>query len=281
MTACRGKWPPQAFLSDNLRPRCFHQGQLEAQLCGAAVCPRRFAASAHTGAAALAPTQPAARAAAGKPRGYAFIEYESKADMKTAYKMADGKKIDGRRVTVDVERGRTVPNWCEPGPTSSRFPCLDSCPCLSWCQSLFGSCMPRRVEACSARKRQRRSTCAVLLSNHPTGSRTNSTLKGPSRGLRRRPRRFGGGKGGDSRVAKLSKAARAAAAVLPPGAAPPAALLPPPAARPPPPAAAPREPERERESYRKDSERGREEPARERGRAARDAEREKVRQHIG
>lgn len=49
--------------------------------------------------------------AAGKPRGYAFIEFEHKNDMKTAYKMGDGKKIEGRRVLVDVERGRTVPNW--------------------------------------------------------------------------------------------------------------------------------------------------------------------------
>lgn len=28
-----------------------------------------------------------------------------------AYKQADGKKIDNKRVLVDVERGRTVPNW--------------------------------------------------------------------------------------------------------------------------------------------------------------------------
>lgn len=28
-----------------------------------------------------------------------------------AYKQADGRKIEGRRVLVDVERGRTVPNW--------------------------------------------------------------------------------------------------------------------------------------------------------------------------
>lgn len=28
-----------------------------------------------------------------------------------AYKSADGKKIDGRRVLVDVERGRTVKGW--------------------------------------------------------------------------------------------------------------------------------------------------------------------------
>jgi len=47
----------------------------------------------------------------GKFRGYAFVEFERKSDMQTAYKQADGKKIDGRRVLVDVERGRTVRNW--------------------------------------------------------------------------------------------------------------------------------------------------------------------------
>ncbi|KAF5738162.1 U1 small nuclear ribonucleoprotein 70 kDa-like [Tripterygium wilfordii] len=46
-----------------------------------------------------------------KPRGYAFVEYVHTRDMKGAYKQADGRKIDGRRVLVDVERGRTVPNW--------------------------------------------------------------------------------------------------------------------------------------------------------------------------
>jgi U1 small nuclear ribonucleoprotein len=46
-----------------------------------------------------------------KPRGYAFIEFEHKSDMKEAYKEADGRKIEGKRVMVDVERGRTVPGW--------------------------------------------------------------------------------------------------------------------------------------------------------------------------
>ncbi|XP_042436033.1 U1 small nuclear ribonucleoprotein 70 kDa-like [Zingiber officinale] len=46
-----------------------------------------------------------------KPRGYAFIEYVHTRDMKSAYKQADGRKLDNRRVLVDVERGRTVPNW--------------------------------------------------------------------------------------------------------------------------------------------------------------------------
>merc|ERR1719447_601230 len=46
-----------------------------------------------------------------KPRGYAFIEFEKERDMHAAYKYADGKKIDGKRVLVDVERGRTVKGW--------------------------------------------------------------------------------------------------------------------------------------------------------------------------
>jgi U1 small nuclear ribonucleoprotein 70kDa len=47
----------------------------------------------------------------GKPRGYAFIEYAHERDMHAAYKNADGRKIDGRRVLVDVERARTVRGW--------------------------------------------------------------------------------------------------------------------------------------------------------------------------
>ncbi|CAO3686053.1 unnamed protein product [Umbelopsis vinacea] len=51
------------------------------------------------------------RDADGKSRGYAFIEYEREKDMRAAYKDADGLKLDGRRVLVDVERGRTVKGW--------------------------------------------------------------------------------------------------------------------------------------------------------------------------
>jgi len=47
----------------------------------------------------------------GRPRGYAFIEYEHERDMHNAYKNGDGRKIDGRRVLVDVERARTVKGW--------------------------------------------------------------------------------------------------------------------------------------------------------------------------
>uniref|UniRef100_A0A0K0EZA6 U1 small nuclear ribonucleoprotein 70 kDa n=1 Tax=Strongyloides venezuelensis TaxID=75913 RepID=A0A0K0EZA6_STRVS len=46
-----------------------------------------------------------------KPRGYAFIEYSRKSEMSCAYKEADGIKIDGRRILVDYERGRTRKDW--------------------------------------------------------------------------------------------------------------------------------------------------------------------------
>lgn len=46
-----------------------------------------------------------------KSRGYAFIEYEHEEDMKRAYRSADGMRIEGRPIVVDVERGHTVPNW--------------------------------------------------------------------------------------------------------------------------------------------------------------------------
>ena len=48
---------------------------------------------------------------AGKSRGYAFILYERERDMRTAYSRAEGVRIDGRRIMVDVERGRTVRDW--------------------------------------------------------------------------------------------------------------------------------------------------------------------------
>lgn len=47
----------------------------------------------------------------GKSRGYAFIEYEQEEDMKRAYRAADGMKMEGKEIVVDVERGHTVPTW--------------------------------------------------------------------------------------------------------------------------------------------------------------------------
>lgn len=46
-----------------------------------------------------------------KSRGYAFVEYEHEEDMKRAYRAADGMRIEGREIVVDVERGHTVPTW--------------------------------------------------------------------------------------------------------------------------------------------------------------------------
>lgn len=47
----------------------------------------------------------------GKSRGYAFVEYEKEDDMKRAFRAADGMRLEGRAIVVDVERGHTVPNW--------------------------------------------------------------------------------------------------------------------------------------------------------------------------
>ena len=47
----------------------------------------------------------------GKSRGFAFVEYEHEEDMKRAYRAADGIRIEGREIVVDVERGHTVPSW--------------------------------------------------------------------------------------------------------------------------------------------------------------------------
>ncbi|KAL8799213.1 MAG: hypothetical protein Q9200_007596, partial [Gallowayella weberi] len=44
-------------------------------------------------------------------RGYAFVVYERERDMKEAYKATDGISIKGRKILVDVERGRTVKGW--------------------------------------------------------------------------------------------------------------------------------------------------------------------------
>ena len=47
----------------------------------------------------------------GKSRGYAFIEYEHERDLEDACRRGDGRRIDGKRVVVDMERGRTKRDW--------------------------------------------------------------------------------------------------------------------------------------------------------------------------
>mmetsp|Transcript_27492 Transcript_27492/g.41606 ORF Transcript_27492/g.41606 Transcript_27492/m.41606 type:complete len:342 (+) Transcript_27492:162-1187(+) len=46
-----------------------------------------------------------------KSKGFAFVEFEHEEDMKRAYRAADGLRLEGRDIVVDVERGHTVPNW--------------------------------------------------------------------------------------------------------------------------------------------------------------------------
>ena len=46
-----------------------------------------------------------------KPRGYAFVEFEHERHMKDAFRRGDGRKIDGRRVLIDVVRAGTVNGW--------------------------------------------------------------------------------------------------------------------------------------------------------------------------
>lgn len=47
----------------------------------------------------------------GKPRGYAFVEFEREGDMRAAYRGMDDRRIEDRRVIVDVERARTSKDW--------------------------------------------------------------------------------------------------------------------------------------------------------------------------
>lgn len=47
----------------------------------------------------------------GKSRGYGFVEFEETKDFLAAYAHGSGKKVDGWRVYVDAEYGRTNDNF--------------------------------------------------------------------------------------------------------------------------------------------------------------------------
>lgn len=47
----------------------------------------------------------------GKSRGYGFVEFDSEDDFINAYKSANYRKIDGWKVAVDYEKGRTLIGW--------------------------------------------------------------------------------------------------------------------------------------------------------------------------
>ncbi|EPZ34885.1 RNA-binding domain-containing protein [Rozella allomycis CSF55] len=54
----------------------------------------------------------------GISRGYAFVEFEKERELKIAYRDAEGMRIDGYRIIVDVERGRTKASSSDPVKSS-------------------------------------------------------------------------------------------------------------------------------------------------------------------
>ncbi len=47
----------------------------------------------------------------GNPRGYGFILFKDAASARATVRKGDGKRIDGRRVIVDVEKGHSSSDW--------------------------------------------------------------------------------------------------------------------------------------------------------------------------
>jgi RNA recognition motif-containing protein len=90
----------------------------------------------------------------GKPRGYAFIEFEEERSVKEAFDRADGRKIDGRRVLVDVERGRTVKGW---KPRYAATFCQGSCMfCAVLMRHISGASVAARAALASLKRRSPR-----------------------------------------------------------------------------------------------------------------------------
>eukprot|EP01053_Blabericola_migrator_P001725 Blabericola_migrator_1__1724@NODE_1463_length_4505_cov_224_617846_g238_i2_p3_GENE_NODE_1463_length_4505_cov_224_617846_g238_i2NODE_1463_length_4505_cov_224_617846_g238_i2_p3_ORF_typecomplete_len253_score36_31RRM_1/PF00076_22/1_3e19U1snRNP70_N/PF12220_8/2e16RRM_5/PF13893_6/1_2e06RRM_7/PF16367_5/1_8e04RRM_7/PF16367_5/3_4e06RL/PF17797_1/3_1e05RRM_occluded/PF16842_5/0_14PHM7_cyt/PF14703_6/0_18RRM_2/PF04059_12/0_26Strep_SA_rep/PF06696_11/0_45Strep_SA_rep/PF06696_11/1_8e03_NODE_1463_length_4505_cov_22 len=46
-----------------------------------------------------------------KPRGYAFIEFRSSDGLRAAYREANERNLDGRRIVVDIEKARIIRGW--------------------------------------------------------------------------------------------------------------------------------------------------------------------------
>lgn len=59
----------------------------------------------------ISKTRMVTKTTTGHRRPYAFVEFEDERDVKDAVRGADGMKIDGKRLVMDVERGRTVKSW--------------------------------------------------------------------------------------------------------------------------------------------------------------------------
>lgn len=48
---------------------------------------------------------------AGKSKGYGFVTFRHERDANYALEKGDGRKVDGRRILVDRELGRTKKSW--------------------------------------------------------------------------------------------------------------------------------------------------------------------------
>lgn len=51
------------------------------------------------------------KTAEGKSRGYAFAQFSRRDDARRAYERMDAMRVEGRRIVVDMERGRVQSGW--------------------------------------------------------------------------------------------------------------------------------------------------------------------------
>jgi U1 small nuclear ribonucleoprotein len=109
-----------------------------------------------------------------------------------AYKTADGRKIEGRRILVDVERGRTVETWWAEGD-----------------QGVAGGGAGEDEDDSSVLKHR-----LGMLANSSgmlASVAQHAVMLFP---LSRRPRRLGGGLGGEGRLPKPPKKPKAGMAAV-------------------------------------------------------------------
>lgn len=116
----------------------------------------------------------------GNSRGYGFVEFANEDDLKVAYRRADGRKIDGRRILVDVERGRTVPGesggWMRTVLTTVDGTGASARRISGGAVMGVRSCRPSQAGCCSCGVPR---TCHAV-SSHPQPRLTNPSFRTPS-----------------------------------------------------------------------------------------------------
>lgn len=149
--------------------------------------------------------------------------------MKEAYKSGDGRKIEGRRVLVDVERGRTVETWWVQGGEGGRIQVM-----LGKGRSIGVGVTCWRNDGVMVAST---TVCCLLIGVlHGMGAGRTLLLTCNAQGrfaantdlsvwccytvLCRKPRRLAGGLGGEGRAPRPPKKAGAVAGMLPPPPAP-------------------------------------------------------------